>query len=267
MRVIFIATTALMLSSVPAQAQLLGGGLGAGIGGMIGGAGNIGIGGIHGGVSGTMDATTRTTVRTRQPKLRQAAPPTSVATRVTAAVPHVEKVAIVPAIPNLEVRRAAIISTGIPPVPVVAVPAYVDNQYVAFENELRGTGVRVIKRDNQILLEMPSDVTFAFDKSNIQPRFYGPLDAVARTLAKYPSTYVDVNGHTDAVGSYSYNQALSERRAGTVADFLVDRSVAPARMHVEGFGKTEPIASNATIEGRAANRRVEIVLTPYVEAG
>jgi outer membrane protein OmpA-like peptidoglycan-associated protein len=107
-------------------------------------------------------------------------------------------------------------------------------------------------------------VTFAFNKHDIQPRFQPVLDAVAHTLSKYPATYIDVDGHTDAVGSQAYNQVLSEQRADTVASYLSERSVVPARMHVEGFGKTEPIASNATVMGRAANRRVEIVLTPYV---
>jgi outer membrane protein OmpA-like peptidoglycan-associated protein len=140
---------------------------------------------------------------------------------------------------------------------------HIDRQYVVLQNDLRGTGVEVIKRNNQIILEMPSDVTFSFNKFNIQPRFYGVLNTVSRTLAKYPATYVDVNGHTDAIGSFTYNQRLSERRADAVADYLADRSVNGARMHVQGFGKTEPIASNATVSGRAANRRVEIILTPY----
>jgi outer membrane protein OmpA-like peptidoglycan-associated protein len=244
MRTLLIATTALMLSAVPAHAQLLGGGLG----GMIGG--NIGIGGITGGVSGTVDATTRTAVRVPQPRVRGAVP--SVATTI-----------VVPAVPDVAVRRTAIIEAGIVPVPLIEVPAYVDHQYVILQEQLRGSGVEVIKRENQIVLEMPSDVTFAFDRYDIQPRFYGVLNAVSRTLARYPATYVDVYGHTDAIGSHSYNQRLSERRAGRVADFLAGRSVDPARMRVEGFGKTEPVASNATIAGRAANRRVEIVLTPY----
>jgi len=107
-------------------------------------------------------------------------------------------------------------------------------------------------------------VTFAFDKYDIQPRFRPVLDAVAQTLSKYSATYIDVDGHTDAIGSMAYNQTLSEKRAFSVADYLSERAVIPARLHVEGFGKTEPIASNATITGRAANRRVEIVLTPYV---
>jgi outer membrane protein OmpA-like peptidoglycan-associated protein len=222
---------------------------------MVGG--NIGIGGV----STTVDAATRTTVRA--PRVRSQVPNTTVVSRVRTAVPSVATAVAVPAIPDLAVRRAAIVEAGIVPVRIVDVPAYVDNQYVILENDLRGTGVHVVKRQNQIVLEMPSDVTFAFNKYDIQPRFHGVLNALSRTLRKYPATYVDVNGHTDAIGSMNYNQTLSEHRAAAVADFLVDRAVDPARMHVEGFGKTEPIDSNATVQGRAANRRVEIVLTPY----
>jgi len=186
------------------------------------------------------------------------------------AVPTVSRVTtvvnvptIVPAIPDVAVRRVAIVNAGIAPITYAAAPAYIDRQYVVLQNDLRGTGVEVIKRNNQIVLEMPSDVTFAFNKHDIQPRFYGVLNAVSRTLAKYPATYVDVNGHTDAIGSFTYNQRLSEYRADAVAGYLSDRSVNGARLHVQGFGKTEPVASNATIMGRAANRRVEIILTPY----
>ena len=112
---------------------------------------------------------------------------------------------------------------------------------------------------------MPADVTFAFNKSDIRPRFYTALNGLAKGLNNYPATYIDVEGHTDAIGSLAYNQTLSERRASSVAGYLANRAVMPGRMHTVGYGKTEPKASNATIEGRAANRRVEIVLTPYVK--
>jgi len=191
-----------------------------------------------------------------------------VATRVGTARTVVEgdatRVVFVPAIPDYAVRRSAIIESGIVPVAYADAPAYIDTQYQVLQNDLRGTGVDVVKRGQQIVLEMPSDVTFAFDKYDIQPRFRPVLDAVAQTLSRYPATYIDVDGHTDAIGSMAYNQVLSEKRAFSVANYLSDRQVTPVRMHVEGFGKTEPIASNATIAGRAANRRVEIVLTPYV---
>ncbi|MBB3955298.1 OmpA family protein [Novosphingobium sediminicola] len=249
-----IATMTLALAA-PVHAQLLGGGLGGGLGidGALGGA--TGALGVAGSVGQAVEAPV-----VRAPVITRPAVSLPVVSRVNTvvAVP-----AIVPAIPDVAVRRVAIVNAGIMPVTYADAPAYIDRQYVVLQNDLRGTGVEVIKRNNQIVLEMPADVTFAFDKHDIQPRFYGVLNAVSRTLGKYPATYVDVNGHTDAIGSYTYNQRLSEQRADAVADYLADRSVNGARMHVQGFGKTEPIASNATISGRAANRRVEIILTPY----
>jgi len=241
--------------AAPVHAPLLGGAIGGG----------LGVGGALGGATGSLGVAGSLAQDVEAPAVR--AP---VVARPAVAVPVVSRVntvvavpALVPAIPDVAVRRVAIVNAGIMPITYAEAPAYIDRQYVVLQNDLRGTGVEVIKRNNQIVLEMPSDVTFAFDKHDIQPRFYGVLDAVSRTLGKYPATYVDVNGHTDAIGSYAYNQRLSERRAGAVADYLADRSVNGARMHVQGFGKTEPIASNATISGRAANRRVEIILTPY----
>lgn len=278
----------------PAHAQLLHGGFGGGFGGGLGVGGGLPIGTMRGtgdlGVTGSVDGTTRSvrsTTRATQTTKTTAKAPKVAAPRLkaqalavpTVAVPSVAAPAVtapavnlsavrapvvfVPAIPNVAVRRTAIVETGIVPVAYADVPSYVDQQYVVLQNELRGTGVQVEKQGEQIVLEMPSDVTFAFNKYDIQPRFYGVLDAVSRTLAKFPASYVDVNGHTDAVGSYRYNQSLSEMRADSVADFLAARQVNPGRMHTQGFGKTEPIASNATITGRAANRRVEIILTPY----
>lgn len=248
-----IATMTLALAA-PVHAQLLGGGIGGGLG--IGGA----LGGATGslGVAGSVGQTVEAPV-VRAPVIARPAVPVVSRVNTVVAVPRVA----VPAIPDVAVRRVAIVNAGIVPVAYADAPAYIDRQYVVLQNDLRGTGVEVIKRNNQIVLEMPADVTFAFDKHDIQPRFYGVLNAVSRTLGQYPATYVDVNGHTDAIGSYAYNQRLSEQRADAVADYLADRSVNGARMRVQGFGKTEPIASNATIGGRAANRRVEIILTPY----
>ena len=282
----------------PANAQLLRGGLGGGLGGGIGIGGGLPIeaGGDIGTTIGVPDAVddttrtvhsnTRTATRTAHSTTRATRPvntadkadivsipavntPSPVVPAVkgpVVAVPTVQlrnALVMIPAIPNVTIRRTAIIDAGIAPVSYAEVPAYVDQEYVVLQDELRGSGVRVEKQGQQILLEMPSDVTFSFNKYNIQPRFYGVLDAVSHTLGKYPATYIDVNGHTDAIGSFGYNQVLSKKRAGSVADYLAARQVNPARMYVQGFGKTEPIASNATIIGRAANRRVEIILTPY----
>ena len=140
---------------------------------------------------------------------------------------------------------------------------YMDRQQAELRQQLAGTGVDVIRQGDNIILNMPSDVTFAVDQSDIQARFYPVLDDVSRTLNAYPQTLVDVVGHADSTGADAYNQALSERRAGSVAGYLVNRGrVNPDRLYVEGRGESQPRASNATAEGRAQNRRVEIILRP-----
>ncbi len=112
------------------------------------------------------------------------------------------------------------------------------------------------------MVALPADVTFAFDRADIQPRFYGALSAFARTLAAYPGTDVQVVGHTDAVGAERYNLSLSERRGRAVADYLVAARTEPARLVVEAMGESQPVASNASVQGRAANRRVELIVHP-----
>lgn len=142
------------------------------------------------------------------------------------------------------------------------VGGYMDLQYDDLRRELEGSGANVVWRGETLVVQLPADVTFAFDKSDIQPRFYGTLNAVARTLNNYEATDVEIVGHTDAVGSEDYNLGLSERRGRSVADYLVNRSADPSRLVVEAAGEAEPVASNASVEGRAANRRVEIVFHP-----
>src|SRR3546814_6379877 len=108
------------------------------------------------------------------------------------------------------------------------------------------------------MLRMPSGITFATDQSAIQPQFRPVLDDVAKVLKDYPSTYIDVYGHTDSTGSDVYNQSLSERRAQAVADSPSVNGVPSARVATRGFGETQPIASNTTADGQAPKRRVEI---------
>lgn len=139
---------------------------------------------------------------------------------------------------------------------------YMDRQYQDLEASLRGTGATVERRGDNLVVMLPADVTFAFDKSDIRPRFYGVLNAFAGTMRNYPGTDVEVVGHTDAVGSDAYNLKLSERRGRSVADFLVARQAEPSRLVVEAMGEAYPVASNATVEGRAANRRVELIVHP-----
>ncbi len=159
-------------------------------------------------------------------------------------------------------RKATIIGAGIGALVGAAVGNYMDREAEALRQRLRATGVSVTKSGHQIILNMPGNVTFATDSADISSSFYEVLDAVAIVLNEYDKTYVDVIGHTDSTGAAEYNQALSVRRARSVADYLMSRQVIPERLVITGMGQTQPIAPNDTPEGRALNRRVEIVLTP-----
>jgi outer membrane protein OmpA-like peptidoglycan-associated protein len=109
---------------------------------------------------------------------------------------------------------------------------------------------------------MPSDITFGVDQDAVRADFYPVLNSVALVLRKYNQTLVDVYGHTDSTGSDQHNYDLSQRRALSVANYLSGQGVDQRRFAVSGFGKTRPIASNGTTDGRAKNRRVEIQLSP-----
>jgi outer membrane protein OmpA-like peptidoglycan-associated protein len=137
-----------------------------------------------------------------------------------------------------------------------------DRQEREIRERTAGTDVEVMRQGDDLILSMPSGITFATDSSSIQPQFRPTLDKVADVLDRYNQTYVDVYGHTDSTGSDAYNQALSERRADSVASYLVSRGVESARLEALGYGETQPIASNDTVEGRAQNRRVEIKIVP-----
>jgi len=162
-------------------------------------------------------------------------------------------------------RTEKILGAGIGAIAGGAVGAYMDRQEADLRRQTAGTGVEVIRQGDDLVLRMPSGITFPVDSSAIQPQFRSTLDGVAQTLSTYDQTYVDVLGHTDSTGSDAYNQALSERRAQSVADYLSMRGVARARMGIRGYGETQPIASNDTELGRSQNRRVEIKVVPVTQ--
>ena len=159
-------------------------------------------------------------------------------------------------------RNAKVIGAGIGALAGGAVGNYMDRQEADLRRQTAGTGVDVIRQGDDIILRMPSGITFAYDRYDIQPQFQQTLDQVAQTLSAYNQTYIDVLGHTDSTGTDAYNQGLSERRAQSVASYLTSRGVQPARMATRGYGESAPIGTNATDEGRAANRRVEIKVVP-----
>lgn len=137
-----------------------------------------------------------------------------------------------------------------------------DKQNDELRKTLVGTGVQVKRVGNSIQLIMASDVTFATDQSAIQSNFYPTLNSVATILRKYPKTSITITGYTDNTGGDAHNQQLSENRARSVGDYLVSQGVSPNRIFTQGMGKRNPVASNATVQGRAFNRRVVITLRP-----
>jgi len=159
-------------------------------------------------------------------------------------------------------RKGALIGAGIGALAGGAAGYYMDQQEAKLRAQLQGTGVSVTRSGDNIILNMPGNVTFATDSSDISSSFYPVLDSVALVINEFEKTYVDVVGHTDSTGAADYNQRLSERRADSVSRYLQSRGVLQARMVVRGMGASSPIASNATPAGRQQNRRVEIILVP-----
>lgn len=162
-----------------------------------------------------------------------------------------------------ERRKNALIGAGIGALAGGGIGAYMDRQEAELRQELRGTGVSVSRSGNQIILNMPGDITFATGSSSIKSQHYGTLNSVAKVLNKYNKTLVDVGGHTDSVGSKSANYSLSQNRAASVGNYLIGRKVDSRRLHMYGYGEDHPIASNDTEAGRQANRRVTIQLAPH----
>lgn len=157
-----------------------------------------------------------------------------------------------------------IIGAGIGGLAGASIGYTMDKQIKELKEQTAGSGVDVKPVDDgqAILVNLPNGVTFDTDSTLIKPGFRDTLDSVAASLNKYPNSLIDVYGHTDATGTDVYNQTLSENRARVVADYLASKGVNPARVRSTGFGKTQPVATNDTPEGRAANRRVEIKIVP-----
>ena len=162
-------------------------------------------------------------------------------------------------------RAETIIGAGIGAIAGAGIGQYMDRQEQKLRQQTAGTGIEVERQGNDIVLQMPANVTFDFNSAVLNPQFRPQLEQVAKTLVDFPSTYVDVMGHTDSIGSAEVNQRLSEQRAQSVAAALTSYGVLSARIATKGYGYNVPIASNETEEGRAQNRRVEIRLSPVTE--
>jgi len=163
-------------------------------------------------------------------------------------------------------RTEKIVGAGIGAVAGAGVGYYMDQQEKKLRERTAGTGIDVERQGDQLVLNMPGDVTFDLNSAVVKSQFRSALDSVASTLSEYPSTYIDVYGHTDSQGSDSYNQGLSERRAASVADYLSGRGVNRARMATMGYGESQlkcaPERSEADYQ---CNRRVEIRIAPVTQ--
>ncbi|WP_455210157.1 OmpA family protein [Kaarinaea lacus] len=162
-------------------------------------------------------------------------------------------------------KKAVLLGAGIGAIAGGGAGAYMDKQEDKLRQQLRGSGVSVTREGDNIILNMPSNITFDFDKSDLKPQFHNTLDSVVLVLNEYQSTLITVKGHTDSTGSDDYNQKLSERRALAVAQYLQSKNVAQQRLAAIGHGETRPVAPNNTAEGRAQNRRVELELEPITQ--
>lgn len=139
---------------------------------------------------------------------------------------------------------------------------YMDVQEAKLRDKMRGTGVSVTRQGDNIVLNMPNNVTFDSNSSSLKPAGANTLTGVARVLKEYPKTAVNVVGYTDSTGTRALNMRLSQQRAESVASALIVQGVADERLRIQGAGPDNPVASNNTEAGKAQNRRVETTLSP-----
>jgi outer membrane protein OmpA-like peptidoglycan-associated protein len=159
-------------------------------------------------------------------------------------------------------RQSALIGAGVGALAGGAVGHYMDAEEAKLRQQLAGTGVSVTRSGDNLILNMPGNITFATDQSDVKSQFYPVLNSVALVLKEYEKTLIDVVGFTDSTGAMQHNMELSQARAASVGQYLQSQGILAARIQTQGMGPQYPIASNGTADGRQANRRVELVLRP-----
>jgi len=159
-------------------------------------------------------------------------------------------------------RQRALIGAGVGALAGGGIGYYMDVQEAKLRQQLEGSGVSVTRYGDEIVLNMPGNITFATDSSDISSGFYEVLDSVSLVLKEFDKTMIEISGHTDSRGSDSYNLALSVRRAESVGRYLRSRGILSTRIATQGLGEKFPVASNQTAAGREQNRRVELRLVP-----
>lgn len=161
-----------------------------------------------------------------------------------------------------ERRKRALIGAGVGALTGTAIGAYMDKQENELREQLAGSGVSVTRMGDDVVLNMPGNVTFDVDRSDLRPSFHDVLDSVGLVLKEFDQTLIDVTGHTDSTGSVAHNMSLSERRARAVETYLKAAGIEPVRIYTMGVGPNYPVADNSSATGRQLNRRVELVLKP-----
>jgi outer membrane protein OmpA-like peptidoglycan-associated protein len=146
-----------------------------------------------------------------------------------------------------------------------AVGSYMDKQEKALNEELSGTGVKVIRDGDKLRLDIPAQLTFDINRSDIRSNLYPVFNDIAKVLRDYEKTMLVIAGHTDDTGPYQYNMNLSQARAESVKQYLVAQNVQAIRLETQGYGPNYPVVPNTSDANRAKNRRVEIHIEPVVE--
>lgn len=162
-------------------------------------------------------------------------------------------------------KKRMLQGAGIGAIGGASVGFYMDKQEEKLRQQLQGSGVSVTRDGDNIVLNMPSNITFDTNSYALKNQFQNTLDSVVLVLNEYKSTMITVTGHTDSTGSKEYNQKLSEQRAISVANHLSSKGVAQQRLAASGYGEAFPVAPNNTESGRAQNRRVEVQLEPVTQ--
>jgi len=164
-----------------------------------------------------------------------------------------------------ERRKRALIGAGVGALTGAGVGAYMDREEAKLRAQLQGSGVSVTRSGNDLILNMPGNITFKTASADLNASFFSVLDSVGLVLKEFDKTIIDVEGHTDSDGSDQYNQQLSLNRANAVGTYLQSHGVNGQRIVAFGAGEARPIAPNTTAEGKQQNRRVELKLQPITE--
>ncbi len=164
-----------------------------------------------------------------------------------------------------ERRQRALIGAGVGALAGGGVGYYMDRQEQKLRMQLENTGVSVTRNGDNIILNMPGNVTFNTDSAMIKGSFYDVLSSVVLVVKEFDKTIIEIAGHTDSTGSDQYNQNLSEQRAASVGQYFMAQGIDRMRIMTKGYGESRPIADNATEQGRQLNRRVELTLVPLTQ--